>query len=294
MPDDGTTDVRTGSRRAGGDGTGRGGPRDGDDRPVATVVAVDPRMRSRRIGVRRDAGRRRLKRLTLALSLAALVVALTVATRTPLLDVDRVTVTGTQRTSAEDVTRLAAVDRGTPLVSVDPGAVARRVEELPWIASAQVERAWPSTVKIQVTERVAVAMVQVTDDRAAVVDADGWVVSIESRAADAPADPAGPLVLTGIDERVAEGERLDEEARAALAVASALAERLPGAVSSVSTDLDAELVDGGSIRFGSVEDLDAKVTAARTVLEDVDTTCLELLDVRVPGSPALTRNQRCP
>jgi cell division protein FtsQ len=251
-------------------------------------------MRSRRIGVRRDAGRRRLKRLTLALSLAALVVALAVATRTPLLDVDRVTVTGTQRTSAEDVTRLAAVDRGTPLVSVDPGAVARRVEELPWIASAQVERAWPSTVKIQVTERVAVAMVQVTDDRAAVVDADGWVVSIESRAADAPADPAGPLVLTGIDERVAEGERLDEEARAALAVASALAERLPGAVSSVSTDLDAELVDGGSIRFGSVEDLDAKVTAARTVLEDVDTTCLELLDVRVPGSPALTRNQRCP
>jgi cell division protein FtsQ len=261
---------------------------------VATVVAVDPRMRSRRIGVRRDAGRRRLKRVTLALSLAALVVALAVATRTPLLDVDRVTVTGTERTSVEDVTQLAAVDRGTPLVSVDPGAVARRVEELPWVASARVERAWPSTVKIQVTERVAVAVVQVTDERAAVVDAEGWVVSIESRSADAPADPAGPLVLTGIDERVAEGERLDEEARAALAVASALAERLPGAVSAVSTDLDAELVDGGSIRFGSVEDVDAKVTAARTVLEHVDTTCLELLDVRVPGSPALTRNQRCP
>src|SRR5690606_5141593 len=121
-----------------------------------------------------------------------------------------------------------------------------------------------------------------------------WVVSIESRPADAPADPAGPLVLEGIDERVAEGQRLDEEARAALTVASALAERMPGAVSAVSTDLDAELVDGGFIRFGSVEDIDDKVIAARTVLDDVDTTCLELLDVRVPASPALTRNQRCP
>lgn len=289
MTGDGKADTRAGSGSGGG---GDGG--DGDDRPVATVVAVDPRMRSRRIGVRRDAGRRRLKRLTLVLSAVTLVVALAVATRTPLLDVDRVTVTGTDRTSVEEVVRLAAVERGEPLVSVDPGAVARRVEELPWVASAHVERAWPSTVKIEVSERIPVAVVQLTDERAAVVDGDGWVVSIEARAADAPADPAGPLVLTGIDERVAEGERLDEEARAALAVASALAQRLPGAVSAVSTDLDAELVDGGSIRFGSVEDLDAKVTAARTVLDDVDTTCLALLDVRVPASPALTRNQRCP
>ena len=33
--------------------------------------------------------------------------------------------------------------------------------------------------------------------------------------------------------------------------------------------------------------------AVETVLTQVDTACLELLDVRVPGSPALTRHQRC-
>jgi cell division protein FtsQ len=283
---DGKTGV--GAPAEGGCGTGGG-----DERPVVTVVAVDPRMRSRRIGVRRDAGRRRLKRVTLVLSAVALVVGALVATRTALLDVDRVKVTGAERTSVEDVRRAAAVVPGEPLLSVDPGAVAHRVEQLPWVASARVERAWPSTVKVQVTERVAVAFVQVTDDRAAVVAADGWVVGIEPRPADAPADPEGPLVLTGIDGRVAEGERLDADARAALAVAAAVAERMPGAVSSVSTDLDAALVDGGAIRFGSDEDLAEKVTAAKTVLADVDLACLELLDVRVPGSPALTRNQRC-
>jgi hypothetical protein len=69
---------------------------------------------------------------------------------------------------------------------------------------------------------------------------------------------------------------------------------MPGVVASVSTDLDAALVEGGAIRFGSTEDLGQKVTAAKTVLNEVDLTCLALVDVRVPGSPALTRNQRCP
>ena len=281
-------------RTSSGGSAGDGGGGDGhDDRPVATVVEVDPRMRSRRIGVRRDAGRRRLRRLTLALAVVALVVAALVATRTPLLDVDRVTVDGTERTSVEDVRDAAGVRLGEPLLSVDLGAVASRIEELPWVESANVQRSWPSTVKVQVTERVPVAVVQVTNDLAAMIDADGWVVGVEARAEDS-ADPSGPLALTGIDEPVAEGERLEAEARDALTMAVAAADRMPGVVAAVSTDLDAELVDGGAIRFGSLEQLDDKITAAMTVLSEVDTACLALLDVRVPGSPALTRNQRCP
>ena len=260
---------------------------------AAAQVAVDPRMRKRRIAVRRDAGRRRLERVTLVLAVAAFAVGALVATRTPLLDVDRVEVTGVERTSVDEVRRAAGIDRGDPLISVDPGAVARRVEGLPWVAAARVERSWPSTVQVQVTERVAVAVVQVTDDHAAVVDVEGWVLAVEPRAADVAPDPAGRPVLTGVDGRVSKGERLDGDARQALEVAAAVAERMPGVVASVSTDLDAELVEGGAIRFGDTDDLDAKVTAAKTVLSDVDTACLELLDVRVPGSPALTRHQRC-
>jgi predicted NUDIX family NTP pyrophosphohydrolase len=64
-------------------------------------------------------------------------------------------------------------------------------------------------------------------------------------------------------------------------------------VMAVSTELDAALNDGGTIRFGSIEQLDAKIVAVETVLDDVDVACLRLLDVRVPGSPALTRHQRC-
>lgn len=280
----------SGSGAGGGDDGGGSG---GDKSPAGTVVTVDPRMRSRRIEVRRDAGRRRLKRITLGLAVVAVGVGALVATRTPLLDVDRIVVSGAERTSVEDVIRAAGVERGDPLISVDPGAVADRIEELPWVDEAMVGRSWPSTVNLQVTERAAVAVVQVTGDRAAVVDAEGRVLSIDRRAADAEHDPDGPLVLTGVEGRIAEGGRLDRDARDALELAGALAERLPGVVAAVSTDLDAELAAGGAIRFGSVEHLDDKITAAKTVLSDVDTACLEQLDVRVPGSPALTRNQRC-
>ena len=280
-----------GGRRAGGGSSGR-----------AAGVAVDPRMRSRRIRVRRSEGRRRLRRITLGLAAAAALVAVAVATQTSALDVDHVRVTGVDGGRAGEVEEAAGVVHDQPLVSLDAGAVARRVEDLPWVASAQVSRSWPATVRIDVSPRRPVAKVQVTDDRVALVDAEGVVVSIEtvpavgegeSAGGPAGAEPGAPLVLTGIEGPIAEGRSLDEGARDAIAVASAVTERLPDTVASVSTALDAELVQGGVVRFGSTEDLAEKVTAVKTVLSEVDTTCMAVLDVRVPGSPALTRNQGC-
>jgi len=88
-------------------------------------------MRSRRIAVLRGAGRRRLRRVTLVLAVLALGVAAAAATQSPLLDVDQVTVAGTGHTPEQAVRRAAGIRTGDALVSVDPGAVARRVEELP-------------------------------------------------------------------------------------------------------------------------------------------------------------------
>jgi cell division protein FtsQ len=269
----------------------KAGTRAGSRPDTAAPIRVHPRMRSRRIRVRRDAGRRRLRRLGYAVAVAALVAGGAAAIRSPLLDVDRVTVTGADHTTPDEVRDAAAIELGGPLLSVDTDGAASRVEELPWVDSAHIGRSWPATVTVRVTERVPVAEVQVSETRAALVDEEGRVVSVEPRAA---GDDAGLLVLTGVEGRLRPGDRLRGDARDALAVADAVAERMPGVVASVSTDLDAALVDGGAIRFGSTEDLGQKVTAAKTVLNEVDLTCLALVDVRVPGSPALTRNQRCP
>jgi cell division protein FtsQ len=255
---------------------------------TASPVDVDPRMRSRRIAVRRDQGKRRLKRLTVALAAVAILVAAVVATQTTLLDVDRVRIGGVGHTAAADVRRVAGIDPGDPMVGVDVGRAAARVEDLPWIATATVARRWPGTVVIRVTEREPLAIVGVTGGRVALVDGDGRVLDVTGH------PPAGLPELTGVSSRgIAEGDELGRDPRDALVILRALRERLPGMVASVSSDLDATLASGGGVRFGSTEDLDDKIVAVETVLADVDIDCLELLDVRVPGSPALTRHQRC-
>jgi hypothetical protein len=68
----------------------------------------------------------------------------------------------------------------------------------------------------------------------------------------------------------------------------------PGTLASLDGhDLVATLIQGGEVRFGDGRQLDAKARSLRTVLEQVDLTCLAVLDLRLPGSPVLTREEGC-
>lgn len=261
-----------------------------------TSVVVDPRMRSRRIEVQRDAGRRRLRRVLTVLGTVGALLAGYAVTQSPVLDVDHIRATGGEHTDGGAVAFASGIGRGEPMLGLDTGAVARRVEALPWVSTARVERRWPGTVRITITERAPAAVVPVGEGdeaRLALVDASGRVLSDGS--GDAPAaPPPGLPTLAGVRGEVTAGESLDRDARDALAVVSALAEALPGTVTEVSTDLDAALVSGGQVRFGTVEDLNDKIVAVETMLADVDLVGLDVLDVRVPGNPVLTRGGGSP
>ncbi len=67
-----------------------------------------------------------------------------------------VQVTGPAGVSRTEVIADAGIRIGTPLVRIDPGAVARRVERITLVQSAQVRRAWPDKIVIAVQERTAV------------------------------------------------------------------------------------------------------------------------------------------
>ncbi len=47
------------------------------------------------------------------------------------------------------------------------------------------------------------------------------------------------------------------------------------------------------MRFGNTDRLTAKLRSLETVLARVDLSCLELLDLRAPTSPVLTRREPC-
>lgn len=251
-------------------------------------VVVDPRMRSRRVEVRRDAGRRRLRRVTVVALVATAAALAWGIVRSPLLDVDAVVVAGGDHTGAGSVRAAARLGPGEPMVSFDAGAVTRRVEALPWVSEARVERRWPGTVRIEVVERSPLAVTPAGGGRWAVLDGTGRVLAVDAAA------PAGLVAVTGPEARVEPGATVGDDARGAVRLVAALTEHLPGVFSGVATDLSATLGTGGTVRFGSLDDIEAKVVALQAVLAEVDTACLATLDVRVPSSPALTRNERCP
>src|SRR5262245_24462168 len=93
----------------------------------------------------------------IGLGLAFLVV------QSPLLVVDYVRVIGAEHGDPNQLISVAQVEAGAPLLRVDTGAVRERIEGIPWIERAEVDKKFPGTVHITVHERVPVAFVRRND-----------------------------------------------------------------------------------------------------------------------------------
>lgn len=272
------------------------------DRPPQPP-AIDARIRARRIEVRRSEGRRRLRRLLLLVGVTVAALAAWGATRSPLLDVDEIVVRGATRSGGDTVAAASGIERGHALTDLDLGAARDGILALPWVAEVDVERSWGGTVTVDVVERTPVAVLTGSDGRHWLVDADA-VVLAEASGTDVV---AGHVVIEGTAP-VAPGGRVEALPGPVLELAQALDAELRSATAAVVIDgpetwirlhprpgeVDpdgAPRTDGGRIRFGDLRAVDEQVLAAATVLEQVDLTDLDVVDVRVPSNPVVTRVQ---
>jgi cell division protein FtsQ len=256
------------------------------------VPAIDPRIRARRIAVRRDRGRRRLHRFTVAGVVAALAAALVAVALSPLVDVDEVRVSGADRSGAGVVVAATGIEEGEPLVTLDAAAAEASVERLPWVEDASVRRSWPGAVVVDVVERRAVAAVLAPSGvDVALVDADGRVLDA------VPVEGAGALLVAGLAAPGPPGTRLAEDAGPALAVATALPPDLRARVERVAVADGGRLelqvlvpdADPATVVVGDASLLPEKLVALATLLASVDLTDVATIDLRVPRAPALTR-----
>ena len=262
------------------------------ERPAAPI---DPRIRARRIEVRRTEGRRRLRRAMWLVVVAALVAGAWGMTRTALLDVDRGVVAGAAHTGRDAVVEAARVRHGDPLLDVDAARVRADVERLPWVAAATVSRSWPGTVHVRIRERTPVALAPAGDGWA-LVDGGGRVLE---RVAEAP---DGVPVLAGVRPAGEPGSTLRDDAAGPLAVAAALPGRLEPRVRAITLDGRQLVLSVGEVpnpddpdprtvpvRFGPATDVAAKLVALDALLTEVgDLGAVAQIDVRVPSAPTLT------
>jgi cell division protein FtsQ len=195
------------------------------------------------------------------------------------LAVSGVQVEGTRVLSPAVVRRAAAVPAGSPLATVDLDAVAARVERLPAVRSVDVSRAWPDRVRVDVTERQAVAVVEPEDGggRLRGLDASGVAFRrYESR-------PRGLPVIRS-------GDRADSDALAeAATVAGSLPPPLAAKVAYVevlSVDrISLELRTGPTVLWGSADESANKARVLAVLMGQKAT----YYDVSVPGQPIIKK-----
>ncbi len=76
------------------------------------------------------------------------------------LVVEKVVVEGQVETRGEDVLTALGVQQGMPILAVDPRAARERLEQIPWVREAAVERRMPGIVQVRLVERVPMALWQ--------------------------------------------------------------------------------------------------------------------------------------
>jgi len=91
------------------------------------------------------------------------------------LRVDQVMVEGRKMIDRQTVLNAVGLKRGQPILGFDIAAARQRLEHIPWVESAVVERRLPDLVYVRLVERTPMALWQ-HEGRFSVIDAKGVVV----------------------------------------------------------------------------------------------------------------------
>lgn len=86
--------------------------------------------------------------------------------------VEKIEVSGAIYTGKDDLQKALGLDKGASLVGFDASAARARIESLPWVRLATVERKLPDTVEVSIYEHVPLARV-VADNQIWVINKDG-------------------------------------------------------------------------------------------------------------------------
>lgn len=196
------------------------------------------------------------------------------------LRIDQVALTGQRHTADSDVFDALDLNEVRSLLSFDSAAARERIERLPWVATASINRVYPGALKINIAERKPAAL-WIKGDREYLIDVTGRVLSAVK--------PGSHTQLP----RIA-GDGAAAEARAlfdlilrypSIKERFELAERVGGRRWTL------RLRDGITIHFGS----DREANAFAALSSDADLGVLLtgrdiIIDLRTPGRMTVRRD----
>jgi cell division protein FtsQ len=249
----------------------------------ATVIEHARREAKRKVADQAAAAPPRLgERAVKGLKLLVWLVVLTVASValglllyfTPAMSARSLVVVGTGAVTRDEVVGVAQIQPGTPLLQIDTDAVADRVAGIRRVASARVQREYPSTLRITVVERVPV-VVKDYPDGPHLFDRDGVDF------ATAPPPPGLPYI------EVDNPGPTDPPTMAALDVMTALRPEVVAQVSRIAAPSVASITltlnDGRTVVWGTTDRTDEKAEKLAALLTQPG----RVYDVSSPDLPTV-------
>ncbi|MFD6296171.1 cell division protein FtsQ/DivIB [Streptomyces sp. NPDC060235] len=202
----------------------------------------------------------------------------------PWLRLERVSASGTQVLTPGQVRNAADLPVGSPLISVDTGAIEARLRrKLPRIDSVDVVRSWPHGISLNVTERTPVLLIEKGPNFIEVDDEGVRFATV----------PDAPKNVPSLELAVSRPESLrrfpaDRLVRAAVRIAGDIppsVARDTRAVKVRSYDsVSLELTDGRTVEWGSGEKGRAKARTLTALMKAAPKA--RHFDVSAPTAPA--------
>lgn len=251
-------------------------------------LLTDRRILERRRAIMAQRVRRRRRWLLIAVVAIAASLALYQLARSPLFGLTGVRVEGASAGVRAAARAAAGLRLGEPYLAIDPGAVRRRVEALPSVASARVTRSYPSSLRIVVSERLPTAVVS-AGGAYWLVAADGTVLGrVARRPVSLPYVAGVPLpdgVRPGV--RLPPGNPLANALLALGHMDSALKRQVTAVTARSIDGLELGLRDGARVLYGVAEQQAAKDAAVLLVQRQLRAQGKQVvrIDVRSPSTP---------
>ena len=223
--------------------------------------SMDPRLRARRVAVKRAQGRKRLLWVAAIGGVVLVVVAVLAVFASSLFSVEVIDVQGavySQARYGEQFQRVIDEMQSDPVLLVDTRRAERELESIPWVERAFVRTDFPNRVVIDIRERRPLATYQGSDERYRVIDADGRVLDV------LVGRPVDYMLLSGVGPDLEPGSMSGTQFAEAAQMVGALPAELRAITESASVDattgdLGLQLAGGVSVRIGTFDRLDAKL-----------------------------------
>jgi len=246
--------------------------------------AARERRRFEKGEVKRFPRRSRARRtawLTVSGVVVVLGIILAVAVYSPLLALRTVTVDGTARVDAAEVTKAVESQLGTPVALIDYDTITKQLAKFPLIRSYVTEVVPPGTLLIHVVERAPVGAV-VNGAQFDLLDPAGIVVqSSPTRPPDVP--------LINIGDQDAESAAYASVVEVLLALPAPLLAQVDTITATTKDDVSFVLRGvGQSVVWGSSENSEYKARTLAAMVPNQDADRLLEYDVSAPGSVVVT------